>query len=51
MEKYKAELTFAITCICLSVFLSIISLNYSLQNSQHADTAEAKQSVAEKRLY
>ena len=47
MFKYKAEIVFSITCICLSVFLAIISFNYSLEKSQtvqHTDKAPVAES-------
>ena len=33
MIDYKNEIAFSVTCICLSVFLAIISFNYSLDNN------------------
>ena len=32
MLEYKSEIIFSMTCICLSVFLAIISFNYSLES-------------------
>ncbi len=33
MDDYSNEVMFTITCICASVFLSIISFNYALDSS------------------